>query len=52
MIQKSPKDGAKDDPGKKPESQPAHPPPEDEFGGGDFCSLEEETSTDDDKPLD
>jgi hypothetical protein len=29
-----------------------HPPPEDELGGGDFCSLEESPSTDDDKPLD
>lgn len=29
-----------------------HPPPEDELGGGDICSLEEAPSTDDDKPLD
>jgi hypothetical protein len=29
-----------------------HPPPEDQFGGGDICSPEETPSTDDDKPLD
>jgi CBS domain-containing protein len=28
-----------------------YPPPEEEFGGGDFVSLEEEPSTDDDQPL-
>ena len=28
------------------------PPPEEQLGGGDICSLEEEPSTDDDKPLD
>lgn len=27
------------------------PPPEDELGGGDICSVEEQPSTDDDKPL-
>ena len=29
-----------------------HPPPEEDLGGGDICSLEERPSTDDDKPLD
>jgi hypothetical protein len=29
-----------------------HPPPEEQLGGGDICSLEEQPSTDDDKPLD
>jgi CBS domain-containing protein len=28
-----------------------HPPPEEDLGGGDFVSLQEETSTDDDQPL-
>ncbi|MGJ4993297.1 CBS domain-containing protein [Bradyrhizobium sp. HKCCYLS3077] len=28
-----------------------YPPPEDEFGGGDIVSLQEEPSTDDDQPL-
>jgi hypothetical protein len=28
------------------------PPPEDELGGGDICSLEWKPPTDDDKPLD
>lgn len=28
------------------------PPPEELLGGGDICSLEEEPSTEDDKPLD
>ena len=28
-----------------------HPPPEEEFGGGDFVSLQEEPSTADDEPL-
>ncbi len=28
-----------------------YPPPEDEYGGGDFVSLPEETSTEDDQPL-
>ncbi len=30
---------------------PAHPPPEEDFGGGDFVSLQEEPSTTDDEPL-
>ena len=28
-----------------------HPPPEEDLGGGDFVSLQEETSTEDDQPL-
>lgn len=28
-----------------------YPPPEEDFGGGDFVSLQEEPSTDDDQPL-
>ncbi len=28
------------------------PPPEDELGGGDICSIEWTPPTDDDKPLD
>jgi CBS domain-containing protein len=28
-----------------------HPPPEEDFGGGDFVSLQEQPSTDDDRPL-
>jgi hypothetical protein len=31
--------------------QPDHPPPEEELGGGDICSLEQQPSTDDDRPL-
>ena len=30
----------------------SQPPPEEDFGGGDFCSLQEQASTDDDQPLD
>jgi len=30
---------------------PAHPPPEEDFGGGDFVSLQEQPSTRDDEPL-
>jgi hypothetical protein len=29
-----------------------HPLPEDQFGGGDICSPEQDPSTEDDKPLD
>ncbi|MGM5025176.1 hypothetical protein AB8B02_03040 [Tardiphaga sp. 862_B3_N4_1] len=32
--------------------QSEHRPPEEHFGGGDICSLEEQPSIDDDKPLD
>jgi hypothetical protein len=28
------------------------PQPEEDLGGGDFCSLQEQSSTDDDQPLD
>jgi hypothetical protein len=28
-----------------------HPAPEEQLGGGDICSLEEQPSTDDDTPL-
>lgn len=52
MTQKLPMDGAKEKPLNKPETLPEFPPPEEELGGGDFCSLEEQPSTDDDKPLD
>jgi hypothetical protein len=27
------------------------PPPEEDYGGGDICSLEETASTEDDQPL-
>ncbi len=30
---------------------PVHPPPEEDFGGGDFVSLQEQSSTADDEPL-
>jgi len=30
---------------------PNQPPAEEDFGGGDFVSLDEEPSTDDDRPL-
>jgi hypothetical protein len=33
-------------------SPASHPPPEEDLGGGDICSLEATPSTDDDKPLD
>ena len=36
----------------KPAPEPEFPPPEEELGGGDFCSLDEQPSSDDDKPLD
>ena len=51
MTQKSPKDGAKENRTDKPKL-PEFPPPEEELGGGDFCSLEEQPSTEDDRPLD
>lgn len=28
-----------------------HPPPEEDYGGGDFVSVQREPSTDDDQPL-
>lgn len=33
------------------EREAAHPPPEDEFGGGEICSIEEAPPTDNDTPL-
>jgi len=44
---KKPKPDKPAPPRKRPE-----PPPEDDLGGGDICSLEAEPSTDDDTPLD
>ncbi|EKS34329.1 SOS response-associated peptidase [Afipia broomeae] len=38
-------------PDKEDAFDPNQPPPEDEYGGGDFASLEAEPSTDDDQPL-
>lgn len=35
-----------------PSTEPYHPPPEQDLGGGDICSLEQEASTEDDAPLD
>ncbi len=29
-----------------------YPPPEEDLGGGDICSPEQDPSTEDDKPLD
>jgi len=37
--------------GKVQDELTVYPPPEDEYGGGDFASLPEETSTADDQPL-
>jgi hypothetical protein len=37
---------------RKPGKGRTQPPPEEDLGGGDICSLEERPSTDDDKPLD
>jgi hypothetical protein len=37
---------------RKPGKGRTQPPPEEDLGGGDICSLEEQPSTDDDKPLD
>lgn len=46
-------DGDKSPKQKKQEAaEDKHPPPEEELGGGDFCSVEQAPSTDDDKPLD
>jgi hypothetical protein len=36
----------------RPPKQRTQPQPEEDFGGGDFCSLQEQPSTDDDQPLD
>jgi hypothetical protein len=35
-----------------PPKRRPQPPSEEELGGGDICSLEEQPSTADDKPLD
>jgi hypothetical protein len=45
---------SQDSPAEKPDplTKLDHPPPEDHLGGGDICSLQEQPSTDDDKPLD
>jgi hypothetical protein len=32
--------------------RPSQPLPEEDLGGGDICSLQEQPSTDDDQPLD
>jgi hypothetical protein len=46
-------DGDKSPTQKKQEAaEEKHPPPEEEWGGGDFCSIEQAPSTDDDQPLD
>jgi hypothetical protein len=55
MIGREPTEQGRDLPAKKPDLCDIlneHPAPEDQFGGGDFCSPEEEPPTDDDKPLD
>lgn len=36
----------------KSQAHDQHPPPEEDLGGGDICSIQEQPSTDDDKPLD
>lgn len=36
---------------KSDEPNATQPPPEEDYGGGDFASLDEEPSTDDDQPL-
>lgn len=55
MVKATSKPGKKDAKDAKPrEKKPPRadsPPPEDEFGGGDFVSPVEAPVTDDDKPL-
>jgi hypothetical protein len=55
MFKATSKPGKKDakstKPSKKETPDSDIPPPEDEFGGGDFVSPVEATPTDDDKPL-
>jgi hypothetical protein len=55
MVKATRKTGKKNAKDTKPRPKSApdskYPPPEDEFGGGDFVSLEEDPQTDDDKPL-
>jgi hypothetical protein len=48
-------DKARKSPAEKPKLPAClgdQPPPEEQLGGGDICSLEEQPSTEDDKPLD
>jgi hypothetical protein len=52
MNKKLPERDAGKTPPNEAKSPPAFPAPEEELGGGDFCSLEEQPSTDDDTPLD
>jgi len=55
MVKATSKPGEKDAKGTKPDKKKYPdsdiPPPEDEFGGGDFVSPVEAPPTDDDKPL-
>jgi hypothetical protein len=37
---------------RRPSKRRTHPQPEEDLGGGDICSLQEQPSTDDDQPLD
>lgn len=52
MASKLPNADADKEASKKPALPPEFPPAEEDLGGGDICSLEEQPSTDDDKPLD
>jgi len=52
-MPRRPEDG--DKAARKPQDAaklPDQPSGEEEFGGGDFCSPEQQPSTEDDKPLD
>ncbi len=55
MVKATSKPGKKDSKGTKPNQKKPpesdYPPPEDEFGGGDFVSPVQTPPTDDDKPL-
>ncbi|WP_424628630.1 hypothetical protein [Bradyrhizobium sp. SYSU BS000235] len=55
MVKAASKPGQKTTKAAKPTAKKAHeapfPPPEEEFGGGDFVSPVEAPPTDDDKPL-
>jgi hypothetical protein len=55
MVKATSKPGKKDAKSTAPSKQKSPdndiPPPEDEFGGGDFVSPVETPPTDDDKPL-
>jgi hypothetical protein len=37
---------------RRPSKRRTQPQPEEDLGGGDICSLQEQPSTDDDQPLD